>query len=270
MEPHDPFAPPHWLPVLDRWVQRLGFARSLLLLTAVGWVAALLCAVLAIRIVGQGSYLIAAGTASACSIGLSLLFGTLLLSLVRYQHGTQAQLARRLHQDALTGVYNKRYFHDLAERELARAQRYEMSCALLLMDIDHFKRINDRFGPLCGDHLLCEIAAVSQETLRQGDVLAREGGEEFAILLPHTDPLGALDVAERLRQGVAELGFRWLDKPVAVSVSIGVASLRSEHQSLEQFVADAEAALRSAKNDGRNCVRAGDGGLGGRKTPADC
>lgn len=250
--------------MLDRWVQRLGFARALSLLTLVGWLFALLCSMLAIRIIGQGSYLIAAAIASVCSIGLSLLFGALLLSLVRHQHGTQAQLARRLHQDALTGVYNKRYFHDLAERELARAQRYEMSCALLLMDIDHFKRINDRFGHLCGDHLLCEIAGLSEETLRQGDVLAREGGEEFAILLPHTDPLGALDVAERLRQGVAELGFRWMDKPVPVSVSIGVAALRCEHQSLEHFLADAEAALRSAKSDGRNCVRAGDGGIGGR------
>lgn len=259
---------PRWLPAIDRWVQRLGLARSLLLLCAVGWAAALLCSWLAILVIGRGDFLIAAVIASACSLGLSALFGYSLLSLVRYQHGIQAQLARRAHQDGLTGSYNRHYFLELAERELARAQRYEMSCALLLMDVDHFGRINDRFGHLCGDQLLCEIATVSQEALRQGDVLARFGGEEFVIFLPHTDPLGALDVAERLRERITGLGFSWEGRLVPLSVSVGVASLRADHSTLEQLIDDAATALHCAKTEGRNRVRAGDGGLCGRSTVA--
>ncbi len=266
MQQFDEIDQPVWLPTLDHWAQRLGLLRSLLLLTLVGWLGALLCSWLAIRVLGQGSFLIAAIIASACSISLSLLFGYLLLGLVRYQHSTQARLARRAHQDGLTGAYNRRYFFDLAERELARAQRYEMSCALLLLDVDHFKQVNERCGPICGDQLLCEICDACTETLRQGDVLARVGGEAFAVFLPHTDPLGALDVAERLRERIAKLGFHWRGQPVPVSVSIGVASLRNEHLSLEQLLNDADRALANAKSQGRNCVRAGDGGIGGRSS----
>lgn len=257
---------PRWLPAIDRWVQRLGLGRSLMLLTLIGWLASVACSLLSIRLLGQGSYLIAVIVASACSLGLSLLFGYLLLSVVRYQHSTQAQLARRANQDGLTGVYTQRYFLDLAEREFARAQRYDMDCALLLLDVDRFQQINDRHGHLCGDRLLCELAEVCQETVRQADVLARYGGAEFIVFLPHTDPLGALDVAERLRERSAALGFEWLGKPVPFSISVGVASLRAGHLVLEELIADAESALRSAKSQGRNCVRAGDGGLADRSS----
>ncbi|WP_397532613.1 GGDEF domain-containing protein [Roseateles sp.] len=266
MQQFDDIDQPAWLPTLDHWLQRLGLLRSVLLLALFGWLSALLCSWLVIRVIGQGNFLIAATIASACSIGLSLSFGYLLLRLVRYQQSMQARLARRAHQDGLTGAYNRRYFNDLAERELARAQRYEMSCALLLLDVDHFKQVNERCGPICGDQLLCEISEACAETLRQGDVLARFGGEEFAVFLPHTDPLGALDVAERLRARIAGLGFHWRGQAVPISISVGVAALRSEHLTLAQLVNDADRALANAKSQGRNCVRAGDGGVGGRSS----
>ena len=159
-------------------------------------------------------------------------------------------------QDELTGVSNRRHFMTLAEREIARCRRYTTSGALLLVDADHFKRVNDQHGRACGDALLREITRVTQASLRQPDVLARFGGEELIIFLPHTDPLGALDVADRIRERVSELKLAWQTAQVRATVSIGVAALDSGHASLDALIHDANTALFAAKEAGRNCVRA--------------
>lgn len=158
--------------------------------------------------------------------------------------------------DELTGVATRQHFIELAEREFARCRRYQMAGALLLIDADHFKRVNDTHGHRCGDALLRDITRIVMESLRQPDLLARFGGEELIVFLPHTDPLGAIDVADRIRERVSELRLRWQGTDVHATVSIGVAALEASHANLDALILDADKALFAAKEAGRNCVRA--------------
>jgi len=253
---------PRWLPMLGQWIQRLGLLRTWALLCAG---ALLLCLGLAgLLLAGPAGHLAAALVASGMAAACAALCGYLLLRLVQHIDSTQRGVLRHATEDPLTGTLNRRYFLELVEREWSRARRYDMSCALLLMDVDHFKRVNERFGHRCGDQVLREIAAASVETLRHADVLARFGGEEFIVFLPHTDPLGALDVAERMRERVEALQLAWNGAELRVSVSLGVAALHPEHLTLDQLIHDADDALAVAKSAGRNCVRAGAGLLPGK------
>jgi diguanylate cyclase len=265
--------PPAWLVDVSRWRQRLGTRRSLLLLCATVSLLSLALAQLLISLLGFGDRLAAGICAMVVGLALSLTLGKALLKLMALLEQARLHLKRYSSTDLLTGVVNRRAFLDLIEREWALARRYETTCALVVIDVDHFKRVNDSFGHRCGDMLLRQIAEAGSETLRQGDVLARFGGEEFMLFLPHTDPLGALDVAERIRARVERLDFCWNGHCIPVSVSLGVASLQLDHSSLDQFVNAAEDALRSAKAAGRNCVRAGEAvapkGLGGPGRPAE-
>ncbi len=152
------------------------------------------------------------------------------------------------------------------EREWSRAQRYETAGALLMLDLDHFKTINDRFGHLCGDALLRGVAEALQQTLRHPDVLARFGGEEFIAFLPQTDALGAVDVAERMRRRIEELALNWEGQAVSVTMNAGVAAMRPEHATLDHLIHDADAAMYQAKAAGRNCVRAAKEKLAGQSS----
>ncbi|MDT8997663.1 GGDEF domain-containing protein [Paucibacter sp. APW11] len=262
----DQFDEPRWLPVLDRWVQKLGMTRALLLLCGTVWLLAVGMSQLAITLMGQGNRTIATVSSSVCALSITSVFGYVFLRLVVHLEQARKSMLRHATQDALTGTFNRRYFLEQVGREWARARRYDTACALLLIDVDHFKRVNDSFGHLCGDTVLRQIADVSGETLRQADVLARFGGEEFIVFLPHTDPLGALDVAERIRERVEALNLSWNGKSVPLSISVGVAALGIEHQTLDQLIHDADEALYAAKASGRNCVRAGAGLLPGRSS----
>ena len=158
-------------------------------------------------------------------------------------------------RDELTGVFNRRQFLVLAEREWARCRRYDMGAALVMLDVDHFKRVNDLHGHLAGDLMLREIARAAAETLRHADFLGRFGGEEFILFLPHTDTLGALDVAERIRERVAAIKLEWRGQQINTTVSLGVATLGITHDTVGALIADADRALYTAKDAGRNCVR---------------
>lgn len=261
---HQDIDTPGWLPLLNLWIQRLGRRLALLCLCLAGWLLSVLLSQLAISLIGHGDRLVAAICASFCALSLSLFFGHLLLRLVEHLDSSQRRLTRHATLDPLTGIFNRRHFLNLVEREWSLARRYDTDCALVLIDVDHFRRVNDCFGQRCGDTLLRQIAEAASETLRQADVLARFGGEEFILFLPHTDPLGALDVAERIRERVQALNFSWNNHSVPVSVSLGVAALHGEHVTLDQLINDADDALHAAKSAGRNCVRAGAGLLPGR------
>jgi diguanylate cyclase (GGDEF)-like protein len=256
--------PPAWLPELRLWVQRLGPSRSLLLLSLAVLLLTVAVSQLLISLLGFGDRIAAAICAAVSALGLSLLLGGMLIRVLAQLDQSTLQLKRFSSTDLLTGAVNRRAFLNLIEREWALARRYETTCAMVMIDLDHFKRINEGFGQHCGDMLLRQIFEASSETLRQGDVLARFGGEVFGLFLPHTDPLGALDVAERIRERVEKLDFCWNGHSIPVSVSLGVAALQSDHVNLDQFVNAAEDALLQAKADGRNCVRVGDGLLPGR------
>jgi diguanylate cyclase (GGDEF)-like protein len=191
----------------------------------------------------------------SCALVVPWVTGWMLRWLARATHAAD-ELALRATHDELTGVHNRRHFVALAERELARCRRYQTLGALLMIDADHFRAVNERHGRDGGDALLREITRAAQDSLRQADLIARFGGEELIVFLPHTDPLGALDVADRIREKVAEMKLDRHDSELRTTVSIGVAALESGHASLDALIHDASSALYAAKQAGRNCVRA--------------
>lgn len=158
-------------------------------------------------------------------------------------------------KDALTGIFNRRHFTARLDSEWKRVRRYGRPLSLLLLDIDHFKSINDRYGHDVGDQVIVAIARLCGTTTRDSDVAARIGGEEFAILLPETDLDDARAAAERLRVAVAERPIASNAGPIAVTVSIGTAPAGQAADPAD-FMKRTDEALYAAKRGGRNCVAA--------------
>jgi len=247
--------PPDLFRRLSRFVLRLGHWRSLAALTLLVLIGAVAVAQLVISVLGHGDRVIAAASASIASLLLTPLFGSLLLRLVFELEATRGQLAELVIRDELTGISNRRHFMATLQREWSLARRHASIGTLLLIDADGFKRINDTHGHLGGDAVLREIAKVIGGSLRQVDLLARFGGEEFIVFLPHTDSFGALDVAERIRSRVQAAQVAWQGVQISVTVSIGVAPIRRELPTLDWMIHEADTALYAAKAAGRNCVR---------------
>jgi diguanylate cyclase (GGDEF)-like protein len=156
--------------------------------------------------------------------------------------------------DGLTQIYNQRYFNEALEREVSRCQRYERALSLVLFDIDRFKRINDQFGHLAGDHVLKQLSGVIRPKIRREDLFARVGGEEFAILLPEIEAKNALTFAEKLRGLVEAHPFEFDNHAIAVTVSAGVATMPKEKITPSEMMKSADKKLYEAKNGGRNQV----------------
>lgn len=166
----------------------------------------------------------------------------------------QSELRRSAIYDRLTGVFNRGAFVDLADGEFARWRRSGVTFSVLLMDLDHFKRINDQHGHPAGDAVLIAFAKLCGESLRTGDLLGRYGGEEFCALLPGTDRIQAAAVAERLRRNTQDLIVDWDGSPLSLGVSIGVAEVDGTLANFDGLIARADTALYRAKNGGRNRV----------------
>jgi diguanylate cyclase (GGDEF)-like protein/PAS domain S-box-containing protein len=158
--------------------------------------------------------------------------------------------------DGLTGVYNRRHFYELGATELARAARYQKGLAAAMLDVDHFKALNDEHGHAVGDEALRMLAAVAHRELRRVDILARYGGEEFVVLLPETNLEAAAMVVERLRAAVAAEPVGGTPAPVHMTVSAGVVAWTAG-ESLEEMLRRADAALYKAKAAGRDRVVTG-------------
>ena len=159
--------------------------------------------------------------------------------------------------DALTGTHTRRHFFDLAEVECGRSSRHQRPISVALLDLDHFKLVNDRFGHHVGDEALRLVAETVRDKLRRHDLLGRYGGEEFALLLPETPLAGATLVVERIRQAVAALAFEHQRSLVTLTISAGVVFRRAE-EPLATALERADAALYAAKDQGRNRVCAVD------------
>ena len=167
---------------------------------------------------------------------------------------TLDQLKQLSIKDALTGVYNVRYFWARFRYELLRAIRYEQSLSCLMLDLDRFKSVNDRYGHQVGDDLLRLLAETVSNGIRKVDIIARYGGEEFAIILPNTSAQGALQCAENIREKVSAVGLIIGDKEVRTTVSIGVSVLTENIKDESDLLQQADSALNAAKRAGRNKV----------------
>jgi diguanylate cyclase (GGDEF)-like protein len=168
----------------------------------------------------------------------------------------EAELQRQARVDYLTDVCNRRHFMEQAEQEFSRTARYGNNLSLLMIDIDSFKQINDSYGHKAGDIVLKKLAEISLRILREMDTIGRIGGEEFAILLRETQQEGAMEVAERLREAftVEQINLEGQKEPIHFTVSMGLATLNSNDESIDSLLNRADKALYEAKRTGRNKV----------------
>ena len=166
----------------------------------------------------------------------------------------EAQLRHMATTDALTGAMNRAQVLTLGQRELERVRTMGQDLAVFMLDIDHFKSINDRYGHACGDDVLRNVVGQLSSSVRRIDLVGRLGGEEFAVILPAIPASTALRVAERLRSQVANTMVTFGDATIRLTVSIGVAMARDTDRTIEQALARADAALYTAKGTGRDRV----------------
>jgi diguanylate cyclase (GGDEF)-like protein/PAS domain S-box-containing protein len=208
-----------------------------------------------VRTIGGGSFWSLLNARTLASTGESLVMIT--LTDLAEQKRVEDQLRAIATTDALTGTHTRRHFFDLAEVECGRSSRHERPISVALLDLDHFKRVNERFGHRVGDAALRLVADTVLDKLRRHDLLGRYGGEEFALLLPETSLEGATLVVDRIRQAVAGLEFAHQQAVVPLTISAGVV-FRKPDEPLEAALERADAALSVAKDQGRNRVHAVD------------
>jgi diguanylate cyclase (GGDEF)-like protein len=164
------------------------------------------------------------------------------------------EIYRLMTVDGLTQLFNRRYFNEALEREIGRAKRYKRGLSLLLLDLDHFKKKNDEYGHVAGDALLKQLAVAVKRKLRKEDIMARVGGEEFAVILPEVDLEGAKLAAEKIRKIVEETKFNFDDTDIPCTISVGCSTITDATEDSKALYAAADAALYKAKEAGRNRI----------------
>lgn len=195
--------------------------------------------------------------------GSILLLGAAYLVVSRISQkikAAQDRLVELATIDDLTQLYNRRYFFERFHQEMERARRYRRPFSCLILDIDHFKHVNDTYGHLAGDQVLVDIAQILKNNCRQSDLAGRYGGEELIVLLPETDGPGAITIANRIREMVeAHQTTDGKGDRISVTVSIGVASLTGPDfnglNKYDRLIQYADDALLLAKKEGRNQIR---------------
>jgi diguanylate cyclase (GGDEF)-like protein len=196
--------------------------------------------------------------AVSIALGIGATFGFMLMIAEKLR----SELARLATLDPLTGVYNRRTFNDLAAREIARASRTGSPLALVMIDLDHFKSVNDRYGHAAGDDVLRAFVGIAKRCLRRQDLIGRYGGEEFCILLPDTEPQAAVQVAQRLRAEAEHSEVPVRDAATRFTASLGVAHSARSGLDLDALLRAADVALYRAKSLGRNQVVSDPAGAG--------
>jgi len=171
-------------------------------------------------------------------------------------HNANVKLHELVFSDALTGLYNHRFFQEAMDREIDRSRRYKREFSLILFDIDHFKRINDTYGHLVGDRVLVAISRATERSVREADIIARYGGEEFAVILPETDLGSAKAVAERLRHDIESQNIEVDGMTIKLTISVGYTgySHSAMIQDKRAVIGMADKAFYMAKQSGRNMV----------------
>ena len=181
-------------------------------------------------------------------------FATIERDLTRYKK-IERQLANMALFDSLTGTLNRPAFFQHADKEFTRSKRYYRPLSVIMLDIDHFKRVNDQHGHSGGDQVLQIFAEACQEVIRSTDLMGRVGGEEFALLLPDTPLKAAFNLAERLRERINKYPYLAGDMLIEVTASLGVAELQRDDADFKALLQRADEALYGAKHAGRNRVK---------------
>ena len=167
-----------------------------------------------------------------------------------------ARLAELSVTDGLTKIYNRRYLHEKLDHEFNRCSRYNLPLAYVMFDLDFFKEVNDKYGHIAGDFILVEVAAILERNSRKLDLVARFGGEEFAMLLPNTEKEGAIKLADRVREEIQNNRFNFENNEINVTVSAGIVLYPHDGvESTEQLIKKADDALFAAKQAGRNQIK---------------
>jgi diguanylate cyclase (GGDEF)-like protein len=164
-------------------------------------------------------------------------------------------------RDSLTGIYNRRFMENKLREEFMRSKRYSGEFSIIMIDIDHFKTINDTYGHQCGDFILKSLSSRISSLIRNVDYLARYGGEEFCCMLPETPLKSAVLVAERFRMSIMDLDNVFDGRSIKITISLGVAGMDESITSPEEMVQRADGALYRAKRNGRNLVEVMDGAV---------
>ncbi|HBM08757.1 sensor domain-containing diguanylate cyclase [Pseudomonas sp. Choline-3u-10] len=172
----------------------------------------------------------------------------------RQLQAANQELQRLSSTDRLTGLFNRGHWEEMLRQDYARHRRYERNAALVMFDIDHFKKINDSYGHQAGDAVIQQTAELVRQSTRDADIAGRYGGEEFVVLLPDTDSEGALTFAERLRQSIEAHEVVHEGRSIRFTVSLGIADLSEPTNGYAQLIERADIALYSSKASGRNQV----------------
>ena len=170
----------------------------------------------------------------------------------------ELQLKEAAQTDPLTGLFNRRFLTTSFHKEFANFKRYNTPLCCILLDIDHFKSINDSYGHDKGDLVLKNLAETISSLLREGDIFARYGGEEFMVLLPNTELNSAFHIAQRLRERIAETKIRLDEEDITYTISLGVTKTEDRDVSIEEIIKRSDQALYKSKSDGRNRVTIAD------------
>lgn len=244
----------------SRWVNRTGAIRATVLMTFASSICSLLLTSVTLHLLGHSSMGNAFWISLLVPVPMTLVFGGTCFFLVVSLERAWDTVNELAMQDVLTGLSNRRRFTPAAQRELDLSHRHRQPLALLILDVDHFKAINDAFGHLAGDDVLVEVGRRCQNALRTTDLLARWGGEEFIMLLPNTPLPQAQQLAERVRQAIsAKPEIRIDGQVVQVTASLGAAgNVPGQLASLDELIKRADIALYQAKVAGRDRVSMSD------------
>jgi diguanylate cyclase (GGDEF)-like protein len=217
-------------------------------------VSAAPCAVATLLSLGNAVTL---GLAVAASAAIAGLFAFFTADIFRRLEAAQTTLSTLATTDEATGLYNRRHFFQRLEEEMDRAHRYGSNLSLIMLDIDHLRKINDTYGPPTGDVVLAEVGRLLKANLRASDIVARYGGEEFAVLIPGRGADEAAHAAEKLRVVMEVNDLFLVGPPVKVTISLGVSDLLSQpanRRTKDQLLRSADLAQGRAKSRGRNRV----------------
>ncbi len=221
---------------------------------AAACVAAVLGLLVAPWVRGTTAYVLIASSVALAGVAAGVLLA-LVLPMVDELSASRLRIRKLATHDTDTGLVNHRHFSFMAQREWERCRRYRSGTTMLVVEVDHLSKVEDQHGRAASAAVMRAVALACESALRKSDLLGRHHGAMFAAFLPHTEMLGAIDVAERLRGMVAETAVPWNRGPIRVTVSIGVAALGEAHASLAALVSETESALVAAQKAGRNCVR---------------